>query len=60
MKEEILQNIDHPEQLEKLYRKDNSAFIKSFNQIYPDYKDNQNILRDLSWLQIQVNCIIYF
>jgi hypothetical protein len=43
MKEEILQNIDHPEQLEKLYRKDNSAFIKSFNQIYPDYKDNQNI-----------------
>ncbi len=43
MKEEILQNIDHPEQLEKLYRKDNSAFIKSFNQIYPEYKNHQNI-----------------
>lgn len=43
MKETILQNIDQPEQLEKLYRKDHSAFIKSFNQIYSDYKDHQNI-----------------
>lgn len=43
MKETILQNIDQPEQLEKLYRKDHSAFIKSFNQVYPDYKDHQNI-----------------
>lgn len=43
MKEAILQNIDQPEQLEKLYRKDPSAFIKSFQLIYPDYKNNQNI-----------------
>ncbi|MDF2193746.1 hypothetical protein [Paraflavitalea sp. CAU 1676] len=40
MKEQILSNLDHPDQLEKLYRADKSGFRRSFNTLYPELKDN--------------------
>ena len=40
MKNEIIDNINNPIELEKLYRKDMSAFIKSFNELYPDFSEN--------------------
>jgi hypothetical protein len=40
MKEEILSNLDNPDQLEKLYREDRSAFKRAFKMLYPDLKDN--------------------
>lgn len=36
IKEELLQNIDHPKQLEKLYRKNKTIFQRVFNTVYPD------------------------
>lgn len=36
MQQEILNNINHPSQLEKLYRQDKSAFKNAFNQLYPE------------------------
>lgn len=36
MKEEILNHIDHPSQLETLYRQDKSRFKKAFNTLYPE------------------------
>jgi len=41
MKEEIVNNLDNPKQLEKLYREDKTTFIRAFNTIYPDIKDKQ-------------------
>lgn len=43
MKTEILNNINNPIELEKLYRQDKVAFIKSFNQLYPDLAENPNL-----------------
>ena len=43
MKTEILNNLDNPKQLEKLYREDASSFKKEFNQIYPGYQDNARL-----------------
>src|SRR5687767_11822736 len=40
MKEEILSNLDNPDQLEKLYREDRSAFKRAFKMLYPDLRDN--------------------
>lgn len=40
MNERILAQIDNPVQLEKLYRENNAAFKKQFNEIYPNHKDN--------------------
>jgi len=40
MKEQILSNLDHPDQLEKLYRTDKSGFRRSFNTLYPELKDH--------------------
>ena len=40
LKVEIVQNLDNPKQLEKLYRKNKSTFQKVFNVTYPDIKEN--------------------
>ncbi|MDP3359298.1 MAG: hypothetical protein Q8S41_08105 [Lutibacter sp.] len=40
LKVEIIQNIDNPKQLEKLYRKNKTDFQRVFNTIYPEIKDN--------------------
>ncbi|OGS72077.1 MAG: hypothetical protein A3F91_08670 [Flavobacteria bacterium RIFCSPLOWO2_12_FULL_35_11] len=40
MKAEIIQNIDNPRQLEKLYRKNKTTFQRVFNTIYPVIKEN--------------------
>jgi len=41
MKEEIVNNLDNPKQLEKLYREDKTTFKRAFNTIYTDIKDKQ-------------------
>ena len=43
MKNDILNNIDNPKQLEKLYRDDKSSFKKEFNQIFPGHQDNASL-----------------
>ena len=43
MKTEILNNLDNPRQLEKLYREDASSFKKEFNQIYPEQQDKASL-----------------
>ena len=44
MKSDILNNLDNPRQLEKLYREDASGFKKEFNQIYPGHQDNASLV----------------
>jgi len=39
MKEEIINNLDNPRQLEKLYRDNKTNFKKAFNLIYPDIRE---------------------
>ena len=41
MRNYILNNIDNPKQLEKLYRDNKSTFKKEFNLIYEDIKDSK-------------------
>jgi hypothetical protein len=41
MKEQIKSNLDNPNQLEKLYRENKTAFQKEFNVLYPDIKENK-------------------
>ncbi len=41
MKNSILENCNHPEKLEQLYRNDKLAFKKAFNQLFAENKDNQ-------------------
>jgi hypothetical protein len=43
MKSDILNNIDNPRQLEKLYREDASSFKKEFNHIYPGHQENRSL-----------------
>ena len=40
MKEEIITHLDHPEQLEKLYRADESGFRNAFNALFESLKGN--------------------
>ena len=40
MNESLLSLIDQPAELEKRYRKNKSAFTKSFNELYPSVKGN--------------------
>lgn len=40
MKEEILNNLDNPGQLEKMYRGNITSFTREFNTLYPDIKEN--------------------
>lgn len=39
MKEEIINNLDNPRQLEKLYRDNKATFKREFNLIFPDIKE---------------------
>jgi hypothetical protein len=39
MQNEIIININHPKQLEKLYRDNQPAFINAFNAVYEDIKE---------------------
>ena len=39
MRTEIVNNLDHPGQLEKLYRENKTTFKKEFNLIYPDISE---------------------
>lgn len=43
MKTKILESIDHPKQLEQLYRQDKLGFKKAFNSIYTSHLDNKNL-----------------
>ncbi|MBN1950763.1 MAG: hypothetical protein JW801_06140 [Bacteroidales bacterium] len=36
---QILKNLEHPEELEKLYRKDKKAFARDFQAVYPTIAD---------------------
>jgi hypothetical protein len=40
MKEEIIQKLDSPKQLEKLYRSNKATFKREFNLIFPDIQEN--------------------
>lgn len=40
MKEEIINNLDNPRQLEKLYRDNKSTFKREFNLIFPDIQES--------------------
>ena len=40
MTEQIKNNLDNPNQLEKLYRENKTAFKKEFNNLYADIKQN--------------------
>ena len=40
MKEDILHNLNQPEQLEKMYRNNKGSFKKEFNTLYPEVKGN--------------------
>ena len=40
MKGEILSNLDNPEQLERLYRRDKPAFRQAFKALYPQLQDH--------------------
>jgi hypothetical protein len=39
MRDEILNNLSNPRQLEKLYRDNKTAFKREFNLVYPDIKE---------------------
>jgi len=41
MKNRILENINDPIALEKLYRNDKKAFSKAFREVYPDIAENE-------------------
>ncbi len=41
MIEQIKSSLDNPNQLEKLYRENKTAFKKEFNTLYPDIKENK-------------------
>lgn len=43
LKNEIIQHIDEPKQLELLYRKNKDPFKKAFNSIFPDIKNNTSV-----------------
>ncbi|MFD2573262.1 hypothetical protein ACFSUS_21650 [Spirosoma soli] len=40
MKAEVVNSLDNPRQLEKLYRDDKVSFKREFNSVYPTIKDN--------------------
>jgi hypothetical protein len=40
MKEEIINNIDNPRQLEKLYRDNKATFKREFNLVFPDIQES--------------------
>lgn len=44
MKNEIINNIDNPDILEKLYRSDKSGFKSGFIEIYPEIKEHPSVV----------------
>lgn len=40
MRDEIINNLENPRQLERLYRENNAAFKSEFNNIYPDLRQS--------------------
>ncbi len=44
MKEEIIQSIDNPQQLEKLYRENKAEFKKEFNKLYSEVENTQTVI----------------
>jgi hypothetical protein len=40
MKADVLQNLDNPRQLEKLYRDNRAAFKREFNSVYPSIQES--------------------
>ena len=40
MKEEIKNNLENPQQLEKLYRENKTTFRKAFDLVYPEIKNS--------------------
>jgi len=40
MKEEIINNLDNPRQLEKLYRENKTTFKREFNLVFPDIQES--------------------
>jgi hypothetical protein len=40
MKEDIINNLDNPRQLEKLYRENKTTFKRAFNTVYDDIKEH--------------------
>ena len=43
MEEEIITNLDHPRQLEKLYQDNKRTFKKAFNLLYPDIREKTTV-----------------
>jgi hypothetical protein len=43
MRNEILNNLNNPKQLEKIYRENKVNFKKEFNQIYPGHEQSSNL-----------------
>jgi hypothetical protein len=41
MRQQILNHLEDPDQLEKLYRSNSSVFVKVFNSVYPEIKDEK-------------------
>ena len=41
MRQQILNHLEDPDQLEKLYRSNSAAFVKVFNSVYPEIKDEK-------------------
>jgi hypothetical protein len=41
MRQQILNHLEDPDQLEKLYRSNSSEFVKVFNSVYPEIKDEK-------------------
>ncbi len=41
MRQQILNHLEDPDQLEKLYRSNSSEFVKVFNSVFPEIKDDK-------------------
>lgn len=41
MRQQILNHLEDPDQLEKLYRSNSSEFAKVFNSVFPEIKDDK-------------------
>ena len=44
MREKIIAHLDDPGQLERLYRKDKSTFIREFNALSPEFAENKLVI----------------
>jgi hypothetical protein len=69
MKDDIINNLDNPKQLEKLYRENKTSFKRAFNTVYVDIKEHTTAQiwherlnfdnEDISWgLKNELNFVI--